>query len=133
MWDGFHVHEATRLKIHYSCKHNYTVSNIGLVGYNKRFFHVTCNAPGSTRDARLLRLTKVFSEIQSGRAIPQQYLDLEEGLGEIPLVTVKDTAFPQFAWLLKTFPESKDRKKHSFIVKLCSAKVVTENTYSMLK
>ena len=47
---------------------------MGLVGYNNRFFHVTCNAPCSNHDARLLRLTKVFSEIQSGIAIQQQYL-----------------------------------------------------------
>ena len=52
-WDGFHVHVSTRLKNHYSFKHKYTISSMGLVGYNKRFLHVTCNAPGSTHDARL--------------------------------------------------------------------------------
>ena len=39
-------------------------------------------------------VTKLFSEIESGRAIPQQYLDLREGLGDNPLVTIVDTAFP---------------------------------------
>ena len=75
-------------------KHKYITSNIGLFGYKKRFLHDTCNAPGSNHGARLLRLTKVFSEIQSERAISQQYLDLGEGLGEIPLVTIGDTTFP---------------------------------------
>ena len=81
--DGFHVHVATRLKNHYSFKHKYTISNMYLVGYNKRFLHDTCNGSGSTHNARLFRLIKVFSEIQSGRVIPQQYLDLAEGL-QIP-------------------------------------------------
>ena len=87
----------------------------------------------SRTHARLLRLTKVFSEIQSGRAIPQPYLDLGEDLGEIPLVKIRDTAFPQFAWLLKAFSESKDTNKCYFNVILCSARVVTENAYGMLK
>ena len=91
------------------------------------------NAPGSTHDARLLRHTKVSTEIQSGRAIPQQCLDLEEALGEIPSVTIGDTLFPQFAWLLKAFPKSKDPKKRYFNVKLWSARAVTENAFGMLK
>ena len=73
------------------------------------------------------------SEIQSGKAIPQQYLDLGERLGEVLLVTIGDTAFPQFAWLLKAFPESKDRKKRYFNLKLCFARVVTENAYGTVK
>ena len=132
-WDGSHKHVATCLKNHYSFTHKYTISNMGLVGCNKRFLHVTCNVPGSIHDTRLLCLTNVFSEMQSGRAIPQQYLHLGEGLGEILLVTIGETAFPQFTWLLIAFPESKDPKKPYFNVKLCSARVVTENAYDMLK
>ena len=87
----------------------------------------------SRTHARLLHLTKVFSEIQSGRAIPQPYLDLGEDLGEIPLALLRDTAFPQFAWLLKAFSESKDPNKCYFNVILYSARVVTENASGMLK
>ena len=131
-WDGFLVHVTTFLKNHYSLKDEYTISNMGLVRYKKRFLHVTCNAPGSTHDARLLRLTKAFSEIQSRRTIPLQYLELGEGLGEMPLVTIGDTAFPKFARLLKAFPESKDPKKHYFNVKLCAARIVTEKAFLFL-
>ena len=93
----------------YSFKHKYIISNMGLVGYNL-VLHVTCNAPGSAHDVRLLCLPKVFSEIQFGRAILQQYLDIGERLGQLPLVTIRNTTFPPFAWLLKAFPESKDQK-----------------------
>ena len=105
---------------------------MGSVGYNKCFLHITCNAPGSTHDARLLRLTKVFSEIKSGSAIPQQHLDLGEMLREIPSVTIGNTSFPQFSWLLKAFQESKDPKKPYFNLKLCSPRAVTESAYGML-
>ena len=42
-WDGFHVHVATRLKNHYSFKHKYTISNMCLVGYNKRLYSTIAN------------------------------------------------------------------------------------------
>ena len=110
-WNGFHIHVATFLKSHYSFKHKYAISSMGLVGYKKRFVHVTCSSPGSIHNAWSLRHTKLFSYIQSGRAIPQQYLDLGEELGDILLVMIGDPAFLQFVWLLKAFPESKDPKK----------------------
>ena len=101
---------------------------MGLVGYNKRFLNLTCNAPGSTHDARLLRLTKLFDDIQSGGGLPHNVLDLGDGFGEVPLVTVGDSAFPQFAWLVKAFPDTNDAKKRFFNTKLCGARVVAENS-----
>ena len=101
-------------KNHYSFKHKYTISNMDLVGHSKRFLNVTCSAPGRTHDARLLLLTKVFSEIQSGRAIPLQYLDLGEGLGEISLVTIGYTAFLLIYLAVESFPREKRSKKALF-------------------
>ena len=132
-WDGFHVHVATRLKNHYSFKHKYTLSNMGLVGYNKRFLNLTCNAPGSTHDARLLRRSKIYRDIQAGGGLPNKSVDLGDDFGEIPLVTIGDTAFPLFSWLLKAFPDTRDPKKRFFNTRLCGARVVTENSYGMLK
>ena len=51
----------------------------------------------------------------------------------MPLITIGDTAFPQFTWLWKAFPESKYLQKRYLNVKFCSARVVTENAYGMLK
>ena len=132
-WDGFHVQVASNLKNHSSFKHKYTLSNMGLVGHNKRFLNLTCNAPGSTHDSRLLRVSKLFADIQDGGGLPQMYVDLGDGFGEIPLVTVGDSAFPQFAWLVKAFPNTNDVKKRFFNTKLCGARVVSENAYGMLK
>ena len=49
--------------------------------------------------------------------------------GEIPLVTIGDTAFPLFSWLLKAFPDTRDPKKRFFntrlymLYKKCEAKL----------
>ena len=36
-WDGFHVYVCSKLKNRYNFKHRYSISNMGLVGYNKCF------------------------------------------------------------------------------------------------
>ena len=50
--------------------------------------------PGSTHDARLLRSAPLFSEIVNGQTLPQCTFDLGD-LGEIPLLTIGDSAFPR--------------------------------------
>ena len=62
-----------------------------LIGHNKRFLHPTTGAPGSTHDARLLRYTTPFRQIENDGAIPNKTIDLGEA-GEIPLVTLEETA-----------------------------------------
>ena len=132
-WDGFHVQVGSRLKNHYSFKHKYTITNMGFIGHNKRFLNLTCNAPGSTHDAWLLRRSKIFHDIQAGNVLPNASIDLGEKIGKLPLTTVGDTAFPQFEWLIKAYPNTKDPKKRYFNTKLCGARIVTENAYGMLK
>ena len=46
--------------------------------------------PGSTHDARLLRCPKAFQEITPVTAIPDKAINLGEGIGDIPLVTIGD-------------------------------------------
>ena len=107
---------------------------MALVGHNKKILNLTCNAPGSTHDSRLLKRSRIYSEYQAGRALPNMHLQLDGDLGEIPLVTVGDSAFSQHAWLLKAYPNPReDQKKRYFNTKLCAARVVTENAYGMLK
>ena len=95
-WDGFHIYFGIKLKNHFSFKKRYSISNMGLVSHNKRFLAATVNAPGSTHDARLLRHTSVFSDIVSGRALPDKSINLGNEYGEIPLVTIGDNAFPRY-------------------------------------
>ena len=76
---------------------------MGLVEYNNRFLNVTVGAPGSTHYARLLRNTDLFKQILDGQGLPDKTVDLGGEHGNIPLVTIGDSAFPRFSWLLKNF------------------------------
>ena len=54
--------------------------------------------------------------------------------GKIQLVTIGDSALPQYEWLLKTYNENtRDEQQKHFNKRLCGARVVTENGYGMLK
>ena len=65
-------------------------------------------------------------------AIPDRTFTLGD-YGEIPLVTVGDSAFPHFSWLIECYEKSKI-KEHLYFNKIFfSARMVSENTYGILK
>ena len=105
------------------------MSNLELVGYNKRFLYCGVGAPGSTHDSRMLRSISLYEKIISGNIIPDKGITLGD-FGKITLVTIGDVAFRKRAWLLK---DTRDPKQRYFNTKFCSARVVTENAYGMLK
>ena len=69
-WDGFHVYINSQLKNHFSFKERYSMTNLDLIGYNKRFLYAAVGAPGSTHDARLLKDSSIYSDIINGNVIP---------------------------------------------------------------
>ena len=132
-WDCFHEYVSSKMKSYFSFKKRYSMSNLGLVSYNKKLLHCAVGAPGCNHDARMLRNSTVYQKIVTWNAIPDIVIDLG-GHGKIPLVTVGDTVFPKHAWLIKVFREdTSDRTEKYFNKKLCSARVVFENAYGMLK
>ena len=91
------------------------------------------SAPGSIHDARLLKESSIYSDIINGNVIPDRVIPLGD-FGEIPLVTIGESAFPQLVWLIKAYIENtRDNQKKYFNKRLCGARVVTENAYGMLK
>ena len=91
------------------------------------------SASGSTNDARLLKESSIYEDIIAGSAIPTKSLALGK-LGKIPLVTIADSAFPSFSWLVKCYGDNARENQQRYVnAKLCSARVVTENCYGMLK
>ena len=74
-----------------------------------------------------------FGKVLSRRALPDQKINLSD-LGDIPLFTIGDSAFPRFSWLIKCYNENtRDPHQRYFNKMLYSARVVSENTYGMLK
>lgn len=132
-WDGFHVYISSNLKNFFNFKKRYSVTNMGLVGANKRFLWAGVGVPGSVHDSTLLQSSPIFSEIESGHILPNNVLSLP-GYGEVPLAMVGDSAFPARSWLLKAYPDTtKNKKEKYFNVKLRSARVVSEHAYGILK
>ena len=81
----------------------------------------------------MLKESSFFDEVLSGRALPDRKINLGE-FGDISLVTIRDSAFPRFSWLIKCYNENtRDPQQRYFNKMLCSARVVSENTYGMLK
>ena len=132
-WDGLHVYVCSKLKSCFSFEKKYTVSNLALIGYNKRILYAAVGALGSIRDARILKNTQLYQQILEGDAIPKLNICLE-GAGTVPMVTIGDCAFPRHSWLLKSYKEDTRNPRQKYLnKKLCSARVVTENAYGMLK
>ena len=106
---------------------------MGFIGYNKRFMWAAVGAPGSTHDSRLLRSCGIYSDIESGHVLPNRSLNLDPH-GEILFTTVGDSAFPNHSWLLKPYKDgTRVPKQRYFNRRLCSARVVSEHAYGMLK
>ena len=132
-WDDFHIYISSNLKNFYSFKKRYSITNMGLIGANKRFLWAGVGAPGSVHDSTLLQSSPIFTEIESGNVLPNKVLSLP-GYGEIPFAMVADSAFPARSWLLKAYPDTtRNQKEKYFNIKLRSARVVSEHAYGMLK
>ena len=71
-WDGFHAYVSSKLKSYFSFKKRYSMSNLGLVSYNKKFLYCAIGAPGSTHDARMLRNSAIYQKIVTGHAFPTE-------------------------------------------------------------
>ena len=65
------------------------MNNLALTSYNKRFLYAAIGAPGSTHDARMLK-------VLSRRALPDRKINLGD-FGDIALVTTADSVFPRFS------------------------------------
>ena len=109
------------------------MTSLGLVGYNKRFLCAAVSAPSSTHDDRLLKESSIFHKILKGDVLPDRVISLGN-FGYEPLVTVGDSAFPQFSWLTNGYNENMcDKQQRYFNKSLCGARVLTENVSGILK
>ena len=91
-WDGFYVYVSFKLKSCFSFKKRYSMSNLELVSYNKKFLYCAVGPPGSTYDARMLCNSTIFQKIVTGHAIPDRVTDLGDH-GKIPLELLETQLF----------------------------------------
>ena len=73
-WNGFHVYVNSNLQSYFGFKKRYSMTNLGLVGFSKRFLYAAIGAPGSTHDARLLKESSIYTAILDGDIMQGSYL-----------------------------------------------------------
>ena len=107
------------------------MNNLALPSYNKRLLYAAVGALGSTHGARMLKESPFFDEVLSGRELPDRKINLGD-FGDIPLVTIGDSAFPSFSWLIKCCNENtRDPQQRYFNKILCSAELIYVTTLNL--
>ena len=96
MWCEFHVYNNSNLKTYFSFKKRYSMTNLGLVDFNKRFL--------STNDARILKQSSIHTTILNRDVMLGKCVQLSD-FRKI-LVTNGDTTFAQYARILKMYNEN---------------------------
>ena len=95
--------------------------------------YAAVGAPGSTYDAEIVKESFFSANVLPGRVLPDFKFSLDD-YGDIPLVTIGDGTFQKGSWLIKFYNENTNDKQQCYFNKmLYSAKVVSKNTYGMLK
>ena len=65
------------------------MNNLTFTSYNKRFLYVAIGAPESSHDARMLKKSSFLTKF-----LVEEHFHRDD-LGDIPLVTIGDSAFPR--------------------------------------
>ena len=71
-WGGFHVYVNNNLN-YFNFKEQYSMTNLGLVGFNKRFLYATVGALESTHEAKILKESSIYAAILDGDIMPESY------------------------------------------------------------
>lgn len=117
------------LKKHYSFENRYSVPSMGILFCIIIFMWAGVGAPGSTHDSCFWRNCTIYAQIEDGILLPNKKRNLSPN-GEIPFLTVGDSAFPCRRWLLKPYVEgTRVPQQRYFNKRPCSAKVVSEHAY----
>ena len=90
------------MKSNYSFKMKYTVNNKALTTDSKRFPSAAVGGPGSAHDAQMLKESSFFDNVLNDEALLDKNIALGD-FGDTPLVTIGDSAFPRFSWLIKCY------------------------------
>ena len=77
MWDAFHIRSNSKLKSNYSLKKKYTINNLSLPIYKKRFLYAAVGVPGSTHDTRMLKGFSFLIDVLAGRVFPDFKYDIQ--------------------------------------------------------
>ena len=119
-------------KEYYNFKNFYSVVMMGIVGADYKFLWASAGLPGSVNDACSFQACKIYSDINSGKKLPEIYKTIK-GI-QIPPLVLGDSAFPHHTWLQKPFTcANLTEKQNYFNYRLSRGRMVTECAFGQLK
>ncbi|CAH3153985.1 unnamed protein product [Porites lobata] len=89
---------------YFNRKQNYSINLQGTVDGTGMFIDVSTGWPGSMHDARVLRLSSLYSKATDGEILSQPEKS-SEGIAVRPLL-LGDSAYPLLSWLIGHYPRS---------------------------
>ena len=105
--DGSHVQIKAPKTCHedyFNRKQNYSINLQGTVDGTGMFIDVSTGWPGSMHDARVLRLSSLYSKATDGEILSEPEKSIE-GIAVRPLL-LGDSAYPLLSWLIGPYPQS---------------------------
>ena len=105
--DGSHVQIKAPKTCHedyFNRKQNYSINLQGTVDGTGMFIDISTGWPGSMHDARVLRLSSLYSKATDGEILSEPEKSIE-GIAVRPLL-LGDSAYPLLSWLIGPYPQS---------------------------
>lgn len=105
----------------------------GVADANGRFIHVSTGYPGSIHDARVLRMSSLYTAVENNRILNSPLCRI--GGRMINPLLVVDPAYKLTSWCMKPYPQARGitPRQEAFNKSLSSARVVIEQAFGLLK
>ncbi|CAM4466449.1 unnamed protein product [Lepidochelys kempii] len=114
-----------------NCKGYFSIVLQALVDHKGCFTDINMGWPGKVHDTRIFRNSGLFEQLQEGTYFPDQKITV--GDVEMPIVILRDPAYPLMPWLMKPYTGGLDSSKEQFNYRLSKCRMVVECAFGHLK
>lgn len=134
--DGTHIPIRAPTRNHedyFNRKHYYSFVVQGVVDASGLYLSLSTGFPGSMHDARVLRLSNLFSLAEERRILTTPCMEIN-GLQIRPLI-LGDSAYPVRPWLMCPFKDNGalTPEKRNFNLELSQSRIVVEHGFGQTK
>lgn len=114
-------------------QHRYSVIMQGVVGENLMLLNTSIGYPGSMHDARVLRYSELYREIENNNYLTEPTIEINNT--RIRPILLGDGAYPLLPWLLKPYAHNGvlTASQRRFNRTLSSARSTVERAFGVLK